>query len=127
MIKKKNFFFFINNSIFLFNRAPNEREGLGENVDFTFWSCVYFLVVTCTTVGYGDIVIQRDSSKAFVVCWSLIGIGYIGYLIAQIAEKIKSTMQRTQRRLVSCRSIKKKIAKLQLELNMIVLLLLNKQ
>ena len=41
------------------------------------WSlvqCVYFAVVTCTTIGYGDLTPTSDGSKAFTIVYAFVGV-----------------------------------------------------
>ena len=45
---------------------------------WTFIDCVYFGVVTITTVGYGDLYPTTVETKAFTACYGLVGIGMIG-------------------------------------------------
>lgn len=44
------------------------------------WSwidCVYFSVITLTTVGYGDITPQTDAGKLFTIFYIIVGLGMI--------------------------------------------------
>lgn len=40
----------------------------------SYWECVYFLVVTMGTVGYGDITCQTSLGKGFMVVFILGGL-----------------------------------------------------
>jgi len=39
--------------------------------------CVYFSIITLTTIGYGDFSPQTDAGKLFTIFYILIGIGMI--------------------------------------------------
>lgn len=44
------------------------------------WSwldCIYFSIITLTTVGYGDFSPQTDEGKLFTIVYILIGVGII--------------------------------------------------
>lgn len=55
-------------------------ENSGDLLDFThphsisYWECVYFLIVTMSTVGYGDIYCTTALGRAFIVLFILIGL-----------------------------------------------------
>eukprot|EP00937_MAST-01D_sp_MAST-1D-sp2_P002284 g2284.t1 len=56
------------------------------------WSlvdCLYFAVVTCTTIGYGDLTPTSDASM-----WFTIGFAFVGILVVLLAlEEVGSWMQ----------------------------------
>ena len=55
-------------------------ENSGDPPDFdngqslTYWDCVYFLMVTMSTVGYGDIVCVTAAGRGFQVLFLLVGL-----------------------------------------------------
>lgn len=55
-------------------------ENSGDLLDFShphsisYWECVYFLIVTMSTVGYGDIYCTTGLGRAFIVLFILIGL-----------------------------------------------------
>lgn len=55
-------------------------ENSGDLLDFShphsisYWECVYFLIVTMSTVGYGDIYCTTALGRAFIVLFILIGL-----------------------------------------------------
>ena len=67
-------------SIFTFPPARNQLENTGNFPDFTdvhdvsYWECVYFLMVTMSTVGFGDIVCTTDLGRIAIVCFLLFGL-----------------------------------------------------
>ena len=57
-----------------------QLENSGDPPDFTngqalsYWDCVYFLMVTMSTVGYGDIYCQTAIGRGFQVLFLLVGL-----------------------------------------------------
>lgn len=57
-----------------------QLENSGDPLDFknpnklTYWECVYFLIVTMSTVGYGDLYCQTTLGRAFIVLFILVGL-----------------------------------------------------
>ena len=55
-------------------------ENSGDPPDFdngqilTYWDCVYFLMVTMSTVGYGDIACVTALGRGFQVLFLLVGL-----------------------------------------------------
>jgi len=44
---------------------------------WTWIDCVYFSVITLSTIGYGDFSPQTDGGKLFTIFYIIIGIGII--------------------------------------------------
>lgn len=65
-----------------------QLENSGDPLEFlnpqslTYWECVYFLIVTMSTVGYGDIYCQTSLGRAFIVFFILVGLVSSCYLIS---------------------------------------------
>uniref|UniRef100_A0A061QHQ8 BK channel n=1 Tax=Cupiennius salei TaxID=6928 RepID=A0A061QHQ8_CUPSA len=69
-------------------------ENSGDPLDFsnpnemTYWQCVYFLIVTMSTVGYGDIYCQTSLGRGFIVLFILVGLAVFASWIPEITELI---------------------------------------
>ena len=63
--------------IYVFNA---QLENSGDLPDFSnvhklgYWECVYFLMVTMSTVGYGDISCTTTVGRKFQILFLLIGL-----------------------------------------------------
>lgn len=47
---------------------------MGDHQQMTYWECIYFLVVTMGTVGYGDIFATTTLGRFFMVFFILGGL-----------------------------------------------------
>ena len=71
-------------------------ENSGDPLDFTnqqhisYWECVYFLIVTMSTVGYGDIYCQTVLGRSFIVLFILVGLAVFASCIPEIVDLIGS-------------------------------------
>lgn len=69
-------------------------ENSGDPLDFanpqslTYWECVYFLIVTMSTVGYGDICCKTTLGRAFIVFFILVGLAVFASCIPEILELV---------------------------------------
>ncbi|ESO12525.1 hypothetical protein HELRODRAFT_63354, partial [Helobdella robusta] len=52
----------------------------------TFWQCIYFSVVTMSTVGYGDVVCRTILGQIFNVIFLLGGLAMFASFVPEIAE-----------------------------------------
>ena len=58
----------------------NQLENTGNPPDFSnphhlsYWNCVYFLMVTMSTVGFGDITCTTIMGKVALVGFLLVGL-----------------------------------------------------
>ncbi|XP_076350891.1 calcium-activated potassium channel slowpoke-like isoform X2 [Tachypleus tridentatus] len=69
-------------------------ENSGDPLDFdnahnlTYWECVYFLIVTMSTVGYGDIFCETTLGRVFIVFFILVGLAVFAGCIPEIIELV---------------------------------------
>ncbi|GFR21705.1 calcium-activated potassium channel slowpoke, partial [Trichonephila clavata] len=56
--------------------------------ELTYWECVYFLIVTMSTVGYGDIYCETSLGRGFIVLFILVGLAVFASWIPEITELI---------------------------------------
>lgn len=67
-------------------------ENSGDPPDFdngqslTYWDCVYFLMVTMSTVGYGDISCVTSLGRVFQVLFLTVGLALFASAIPEIIE-----------------------------------------
>nr|XP_046919729.1 calcium-activated potassium channel slo-1-like isoform X3 [Dermatophagoides farinae] len=71
-------------------------ENSGDPLDFrnghymSYWDCVYFLIVTMSTVGYGDIHCKTTLGRTFIVLFILVGLAVFASCIPEIIDLIGS-------------------------------------
>jgi hypothetical protein len=65
---------------------------------WTFIDCMYFAIVTCTSVGYGDLTPTSDGSKMFTCIYALVGIGFVGELLMKVVGVIYRIQQALRHR-----------------------------
>ncbi|XP_061935907.1 calcium-activated potassium channel slowpoke isoform X37 [Apis cerana] len=69
-------------------------ENSGDPFEFTnpqqlsYWTCVYFLIVTMSTVGYGDVYCQTVLGRTFLVFFLLVGLAIFASCIPEIIDLI---------------------------------------
>ena len=57
-----------------------QLENSGDPLEFnnpqqlSYWTCVYFLIVTMSTVGYGDVYCETVLGRTFLVFFLLVGL-----------------------------------------------------
>ncbi|XP_068153958.1 calcium-activated potassium channel slowpoke isoform X3 [Drosophila tropicalis] len=67
-------------------------ENSGDPLDFnnahrlSYWTCVYFLIVTMSTVGYGDVYCETVLGRTFLVFFLLVGLAVFASWIPEITE-----------------------------------------
>ncbi|XP_055381091.1 calcium-activated potassium channel slowpoke isoform X7 [Condylostylus longicornis] len=67
-------------------------ENSGDPFDFknphqlSYWTCVYFLIVTMSTVGYGDVYCETVLGRTFLVFFLLVGLAVFASWIPEITE-----------------------------------------
>ncbi|XP_043499228.1 calcium-activated potassium channel slowpoke isoform X47 [Polistes fuscatus] len=71
-------------------------ENSGDPFEFinpqqlSYWTCVYFLIVTMSTVGYGDVYCQTVLGRTFLVFFLLVGLAIFASSIPEIIELVGS-------------------------------------
>ena len=55
---------------------------------WSFLDSIYFVVVTVTTLGYGDLVPSSSVGKVFTIFFSFFGIAMAFYMFSLISHKI---------------------------------------
>lgn len=69
-------------------------ENSGDPMEFknpqqlSYWTCVYFLIVTMSTVGYGDVYCQTILGRTFLVFFLLVGLAIFASCIPEIIDLI---------------------------------------
>uniref|UniRef100_A0A1B6HUR4 BK channel n=1 Tax=Homalodisca liturata TaxID=320908 RepID=A0A1B6HUR4_9HEMI len=69
-------------------------ENSGDPMEFnnpqqlSYWTCVYFLIVTMSTVGYGDVYCQTVLGRTFLVFFLLVGLAIFASCIPEIIDLI---------------------------------------
>ncbi|XP_075216744.1 calcium-activated potassium channel slo [Lycorma delicatula] len=69
-------------------------ENSGDPMEFSnpqqlsYWTCVYFLIVTMSTVGYGDVYCQTVLGRTFLVFFLLVGLAMFASSIPEIIELV---------------------------------------
>jgi potassium channel subfamily K len=71
---------------------PKENMGLRESI--------YFLTVTLTTIGYGDVVPESDGAKIFMMFWIVVGLAAVFPVIIKAADHVVRRMERIAMHLV---------------------------
>ncbi|XP_050725774.1 calcium-activated potassium channel slowpoke-like isoform X2 [Eriocheir sinensis] len=54
----------------------------------SYWTCVYFLIVTMSTVGYGDVYCQTVFGRTFLVFFLLVGLAIFASCIPEIIDLV---------------------------------------
>ncbi|XP_049821288.1 calcium-activated potassium channel slowpoke-like isoform X4 [Aethina tumida] len=69
-------------------------ENSGDPLDFDnphplpYWTCVYFLIVTMSTVGYGDVYCHTVLGRTFLVFFLLVGLAIFASSIPEIIDLV---------------------------------------
>ncbi|XP_066946438.1 calcium-activated potassium channel slowpoke isoform X23 [Macrobrachium rosenbergii] len=69
-------------------------ENSGDPLDFqnaqplSYWTCVYFLIVTMSTVGYGDVYCHTVFGRTFLVFFLLVGLAIFASCIPEIIDLV---------------------------------------
>ena len=78
--------------LWLENFTPqfHQTTGTYSGESLTFWDCIYFSVVTFTTLGFGDIVSDNAAARFLVTLEVIFGYVMLGGLISIFANKLAS-------------------------------------
>ena len=106
MIKRfKNFCFNNMTLVFLVYvcAAAVTLQHMNDEPDFdTFIDTVYFIAITVTTVGYGDMSPKSDAGKIFVMVFIVVGVALAGVMMTKITdwmlEKQKNAVKRSEQK-----------------------------
>lgn len=76
-------------------------QHMNDEPDFdTFIDTVYFIAITVTTVGYGDMSPKSDAGKIFVMMFIIVGVALAGVMMTKITdwmlEKQKNAVKRSE-------------------------------
>ncbi|XP_042209885.1 calcium-activated potassium channel slowpoke-like isoform X26 [Homarus americanus] len=69
-------------------------ENSGDPLEFenaqplSYWTCVYFLIVTMSTVGYGDVYCHTVFGRTFLVFFLLVGLAIFASCIPEIIDLV---------------------------------------
>nr|XP_053604099.1 calcium-activated potassium channel slowpoke isoform X37 [Plodia interpunctella] len=76
--------------------VTKQLENSGDPLEFEnsqklpYWTCVYFLIVTMSTVGYGDVFCHTVLGRTFLVFFLLVGLAMFASSIPEIIELVGS-------------------------------------
>ncbi|XP_076855993.1 calcium-activated potassium channel subunit alpha-1a-like isoform X2 [Brachyhypopomus gauderio] len=74
--------------IHLVENSGDPWEDFENFQPLSYWECVYLLMVTMSTVGYGDIFAQTDLGRIFMVFFILSGLAMFARYVPEIAALI---------------------------------------
>ena len=68
--------------------------GVAVYSQYTSWSvleCLYFVVVTLSSVGFGDLSPQTDVMRLFTCAYILVGVGILGTALGEVVSSLLDT------------------------------------
>uniref|UniRef100_A0A2K5P6X6 Calcium-activated potassium channel subunit alpha-1 n=1 Tax=Cercocebus atys TaxID=9531 RepID=A0A2K5P6X6_CERAT len=74
--------------IHLVENSGDPWENFQNNQALTYWECVYLLMVTMSTVGYGDVYAKTTLGRLFMVFFILGGLAMFARYVPEIAALI---------------------------------------
>ena len=61
------------------------------STDWTVLESLYFVIVTLTSVGYGDLTPVSAQVKLFTCAYILLGVGILGTALGEVVSSLKAT------------------------------------
>nr|XP_036869213.1 calcium-activated potassium channel subunit alpha-1 [Manis javanica] len=83
-----DFPFFSPAPLFQVENSGDPWENFQNNQALTYWECVYLLMVTMSTVGYGDVYAKTTLGRLFMVFFILGGLAMFASYVPEIIELI---------------------------------------
>ncbi|XP_043911736.1 calcium-activated potassium channel subunit alpha-1 isoform X16 [Protopterus annectens] len=74
--------------IHLVENSGDPWENFSNSQPLTYWECVYLLMVTMSTVGYGDVYAKTTLGRLFMVFFILGGLAMFASYVPEIIELI---------------------------------------
>ena len=74
---------------------------LHNNESWSYVDSFYFSTITLTTVGYGDLVPTKDSSKIFISIYAIFGISVMLYVLGSVVGRLVVEQEQLFLKLVS--------------------------
>ncbi|XP_037829409.1 calcium-activated potassium channel subunit alpha-1a isoform X15 [Kryptolebias marmoratus] len=74
--------------IHLVENSGDPWENFGNSQSLSYWECVYLLMVTMSTVGYGDVYARTTLGRLFMVFFILGGLAMFASYVPEIIELI---------------------------------------
>ncbi|GMH51745.1 hypothetical protein TL16_g01078 [Triparma laevis f. inornata] len=77
--------------ILFYDAYLSHEDGFDINdLGSKYLAAMYWSIQTMTTVGYGDIVPQNDSERAYSIFSMILGGGYYGFIVATMASLVSN-------------------------------------
>ena len=79
--------------------------------NWRYLDSVYFVVLTATTVGYGDFAPKTDAGKIFTIFFSFVGIGMAFYFFSlagryMLKKQLKSELKKSEKLIFAKKTIR---------------------
>jgi hypothetical protein len=87
-----------------------------KNEGWGYDDAMYWVVCTASTVGYGDLSLEKPSSRLFSIPYILIAIGAFGNVLSEMAEiKVRSRWDFNQQQVKSTKMTKNLLVKMDVD------------
>ncbi|GMH96712.1 hypothetical protein TrVE_jg14021 [Triparma verrucosa] len=70
------------------NNCDDSSTNTTQTSDLSFNKCLYFAIITVTTIGYGDIHPNTEVGKFLAIFYILFGVTAVGNVLSEIANKV---------------------------------------